>query len=208
MGWNFFITGMKGFFEEHSVALGSSFILAWRNPETKTGLVVACSAPSIKVEDGAGPPPAKAPVKGYVAAAAAELAPSTLAGKKPAGSKASKRGRATGNACIDLADEDDDVDGEARPAVAAKRRACTGGGRVIKPECETKDRKAAGGPSGKQGGGGDVHSMHGDATVKSMRESRAAQRQIAIMRMHACACLLYTSPSPRDRQKSRMPSSA
>ena len=23
-----------------------------------------------------------------------------------------------------------------------------------------------------------------------------------------CACLLYTSPSPRDRQKSRMPSSA
>ena len=24
----------------------------------------------------------------------------------------------------------------------------------------------------------------------------------------ACACLLYTSPSPRDRQKSRMPSSA
>ena len=26
--------------------------------------------------------------------------------------------------------------------------------------------------------------------------------------MHACICLLYTSPSPRDRQKSRMPSSA
>ena len=25
---------------------------------------------------------------------------------------------------------------------------------------------------------------------------------------HAEACLLYTSPSPRDRQKSRMPSSA
>ena len=24
----------------------------------------------------------------------------------------------------------------------------------------------------------------------------------------ACSCLLYTSPSPRDRQKSRMPSSA
>ena len=24
----------------------------------------------------------------------------------------------------------------------------------------------------------------------------------------ACICLLYTSPSPRDRQKSRMPSSA
>ena len=25
---------------------------------------------------------------------------------------------------------------------------------------------------------------------------------------HHCTCLLYTSPSPRDRQKSRMPSSA
>ena len=28
------------------------------------------------------------------------------------------------------------------------------------------------------------------------------------MKDHADACLLYTSPSPRDRQKSRMPSSA
>ena len=26
--------------------------------------------------------------------------------------------------------------------------------------------------------------------------------------IHKCCCLLYTSPSPRDRQKSRMPSSA
>ena len=26
--------------------------------------------------------------------------------------------------------------------------------------------------------------------------------------MHVVPCLLYTSPSPRDRQKSRMPSSA
>ena len=26
--------------------------------------------------------------------------------------------------------------------------------------------------------------------------------------LQRCACLLYTSPSPRDRQKSRMPSSA
>ena len=25
---------------------------------------------------------------------------------------------------------------------------------------------------------------------------------------YVCICLLYTSPSPRDRQKSRMPSSA
>ena len=27
-------------------------------------------------------------------------------------------------------------------------------------------------------------------------------------RAGSCSCLLYTSPSPRDRQKSRMPSSA
>ena len=26
--------------------------------------------------------------------------------------------------------------------------------------------------------------------------------------VNSCTCLLYTSPSPRDRQKSRMPSSA
>ena len=31
---------------------------------------------------------------------------------------------------------------------------------------------------------------------------------IAVMRLLDCICLLYTSPSPRDRQKSRMPSSA
>src|SRR5678810_1071614 len=29
-----------------------------------------------------------------------------------------------------------------------------------------------------------------------------------IGKAHHCTCLLYTSPSPRDRQKSRMPSSA
>ena len=28
------------------------------------------------------------------------------------------------------------------------------------------------------------------------------------VRNHSSICLLYTSPSPRDRQKSRMPSSA
>ena len=29
-----------------------------------------------------------------------------------------------------------------------------------------------------------------------------------VLFLHSCLCLLYTSPSPRDRQKSRMPSSA
>ena len=31
---------------------------------------------------------------------------------------------------------------------------------------------------------------------------------VAILGWHIRSCLLYTSPSPRDRQKSRMPSSA
>ena len=35
-----------------------------------------------------------------------------------------------------------------------------------------------------------------------------AQAAIAHAREVIAACLLYTSPSPRDRQKSRMPSSA
>ena len=40
-------------------------------------------------------------------------------------------------------------------------------------------------------------------TGKVKKGSKAASR-----RKSYCACLLYTSPSPRDRQKSRMPSSA
>ena len=31
---------------------------------------------------------------------------------------------------------------------------------------------------------------------------------ISLIGHSGCGCLLYTSPSPRDRQKSRMPSSA
>ena len=38
------------------------------------------------------------------------------------------------------------------------------------------------------------------------RDERARITRLAVA--HAGDCLLYTSPSPRDRQKSRMPSSA
>ena len=38
-------------------------------------------------------------------------------------------------------------------------------------------------------------------------EVELAQELCTIMK-YECTCLLYTSPSPRDRQKSRMPSSA
>ena len=37
---------------------------------------------------------------------------------------------------------------------------------------------------------------------------QAYATQTALEKLGANACLLYTSPSPRDRQKSRMPSSA
>ena len=40
--------------------------------------------------------------------------------------------------------------------------------------------------------------------VKRLEESGVIDRYVALVK----PCLLYTSPSPRDRQKSRMPSSA
>ena len=47
----------------------------------------------------------------------------------------------------------------------------------------------------------------------SMQVRMAALRVLAVLGQNdlvdaANGCLLYTSPSPRDRQKSRMPSSA
>ena len=36
----------------------------------------------------------------------------------------------------------------------------------------------------------------------------ALEDELPVMKQRLQACLLYTSPSPRDRQKSRMPSSA
>ena len=39
-------------------------------------------------------------------------------------------------------------------------------------------------------------------------ENSFLSNQLKKPKQHALACLLYTSPSPRDRQKSRMPSSA
>ena len=45
---------------------------------------------------------------------------------------------------------------------------------------------------------------HGHSVVWSGRAGTITKR----VEVTAYACLLYTSPSPRDRQKSRMPSSA
>ena len=44
-----------------------------------------------------------------------------------------------------------------------------------------------------------------EGTAKTEQDLIRRYREIAL---HPECCLLYTSPSPRDRQKSRMPSSA
>mgnify|MGYP007112045222 CR=1 FL=1 len=43
---------------------------------------------------------------------------------------------------------------------------------------------------------------------KETRANEESKRVLDIFRRHYKACLLYTSPSPRDRTRSRMPSSA
>ena len=46
------------------------------------------------------------------------------------------------------------------------------------------------------------------AAAAGEAEAAAAARAAALAAEAESTCLLYTSPSPRDRQKSRMPSSA
>ena len=46
------------------------------------------------------------------------------------------------------------------------------------------------------------------STLEGLATGAAAAATFAHLTAQAYACLLYTSPSPRDRQKSRMPSSA
>eukprot|EP01017_Pseudomicrothorax_dubius_P050676 TRINITY_DN9635_c0_g1_i3.p2 TRINITY_DN9635_c0_g1~~TRINITY_DN9635_c0_g1_i3.p2 ORF type:complete len:154 (+),score=30.43 TRINITY_DN9635_c0_g1_i3:58-519(+) len=48
-----------------------------------------------------------------------------------------------------------------------------------------------------------------DSTSSDEEDLRAERMKKALLGLkHSKGCLLYTSPSPRDRQKSRMPSSA
>ena len=44
--------------------------------------------------------------------------------------------------------------------------------------------------------------------AKPIERRSILEEAAGISGIHARSCLLYTSPSPRDRQKSRMPSSA
>ena len=55
------------------------------------------------------------------------------------------------------------------------------------------------------GTGGPGHNIKGEFAANGVKNDLKHDRGVLSM---ARACLLYTSPSPRDRQKSRMPSSA
>ena len=55
----------------------------------------------------------------------------------------------------------------------------------------------------------ETRRQHPLAKTMRIQEGIRAEREVlAGIRAQADICLLYTSPSPRDRQKSRMPSSA
>ena len=68
--------------------------------------------------------------------------------------------------------------------------ACGGGGTCALCKCQVNS-----------GGGGILPTETGHINRKEAKENWRLACQVKI-------CLLYTSPSPRDRQKSRMPSSA
>ena len=63
--------------------------------------------------------------------------------------------------------------------------------------------------------GADLQALVKEAAMFSLREylikheeNSEFENNIAELNILHMSCLLYTSPSPRDRQKSRMPSSA
>ena len=54
----------------------------------------------------------------------------------------------------------------------------------------------------------DVRETTGWMDLELIGDSTEIERAIAGLRKKGVICLLYTSPSPRDRTRSRMPSSA
>ena len=53
-----------------------------------------------------------------------------------------------------------------------------------------------------------VRRIKNDQTGENLLEKINWKKYWMLPNTAGCVCLLYTSPSPRDRQKSRMPSSA
>ena len=56
-------------------------------------------------------------------------------------------------------------------------------------------------------GGGQQVLMNGQDVSDAIR-SPEVTASVSAVAAHRCVCLLYTSPSPRDVEESRMPSSA
>ena len=69
-----------------------------------------------------------------------------------------------------------------------------------------------GGGTGPGAGGGGVRTSYGSVSgggaAAESQLAMVAGQDYTITINNPTTCLLYTSPSPRDRQKSRMPSSA
>ena len=54
----------------------------------------------------------------------------------------------------------------------------------------------------------ELAELRADTSLTKQAMSQAGKMQNDMMKMADVNCLLYTSPSPRDRTRSRMPSSA
>ena len=53
-----------------------------------------------------------------------------------------------------------------------------------------------------------VHELSAQLEELTLMEADSVAERIELLKPSAICCLLYTSPSPRDKRQSRMPSSA
>ena len=54
----------------------------------------------------------------------------------------------------------------------------------------------------------EFHEISGCLTMGEFKECTSSEEEVIILTGGTSDCLLYTSPSPRDKRQSRMPSSA
>ena len=63
-------------------------------------------------------------------------------------------------------------------------------------------------PPGKPGHGIELHEVEVIFAFAPDLGENFVEGEFLVKKSRACICLLYTSPSPRDRTRARMPSSA